>query len=63
MMNYFITKYYENHNDYCLECICGTNEQHAKEVLTKMQKEDPKGEYRIEAEEWDKCWWNQGALD
>ena len=38
MMNYFITKYYENHKDYCLECTCGTNEQHAKEILTKIKK-------------------------
>lgn len=63
MKDYYITKYYESHKDYCLEYTCGTDEQHAKQVLARVQADDPNGKYRLESSEYSKNWWNQGWLD
>lgn len=50
----------------CLICTCGADKEHAEEVLQKVLSNPPKdclGNIRIEKEEADDCWWNQGRLD
>lgn len=61
--NYIITKYYEEHKDYCLVFTCGADRATAEVKLTQCQKNEPDAKFRIEEVEAKDCWWNQGWLD
>lgn len=66
--DYFICGDYEVNGEIhgCLICLAGSDEEHAKKVLEKTMANPPKkclGNIRIEKEEKENCWWNQGHLD
>ena len=49
----------------CLIRLCGTEER-AKKTLPEIIANPPEGclgNIRIESDDWDNCWWNQGGLD
>lgn len=69
MREYFIEKFCKINcgthivEDWCLERLCGTKKEKAEIVLEELRKEFPDALFRIDSEESEKCWWNQGGLD
>lgn len=50
----------------CLIRVCGCDLDNAQRVLDEVKANQPKdclGNIRIEKDEINNCWWNQGNLD
>ena len=53
---YFVTVK-NDRGEFSLECICGRNEEHARNVFNELVKKHPEKEYKFEKEECEECWW------